>query len=346
MRSLPPTIAIFLLGSWTTQAAEVGRPDRTEERSAATEEGGDAAGRPDQAGDEEEEEERAGLLDRIFEPIDPANFHRALDRGLGLDFGVRSERPEAPEIGEPVFFDVTRPLGDLKYGNELNYLYNSSTRRAPALQVIELEYNFADWRAAEFDLSYFDGNLQILTPFYQRTLGVGRRGNWVHGYQLSPDIYVRSGFVGGSAVYIFGWKPEAESRFSTLIFLGANRALINGFNPTPSGTAVPRLDPRHAGGGDERVFGAWRPVLNIDFFYDLGKKLTVGIENDLFFQAGRASEYLSFPFVTYKPGKHVFIQAGGGYYHFESQDQFTFLLHVNLVNPSTRRPRARRVEGD
>jgi len=99
-----------------------------------------------------------------------------------------------------------------------------------------------------------------LTPFYQRTLGVGRRGNWVHGFQLSPDIYVRSGFVGGSAVYAFGWKPEKESRFSTLFFAGPNRTLIGGFNPGQS----------RATGSDDRVYGAWRPTFNVNLFYELG----------------------------------------------------------------------------
>ena len=344
MRPLPRLVVFLLLGTCARLAAQDIRADRPEERPAAAAEKAGATGVPDAPGDEEQE--RAGLLDRIFEPIDPANLQRAIDRGFGLDAGDRSERPEAPEIGEPVFFDLTRPLGDMKYGNELNYLYNSSTRGAPGLQVIEYEYAFADWRAAELDLSYYDGNLQVLTPFYQRTLGVGRRGNWVHGYQFSPDIYVRSGFLGGSAVYTFGWKPEEASRFSTLIFLGANRSLIGGFNPGMSGPSASRPDPHPAGGAEDRVYGAWRPTFNVNFFYNLSEKFTLGIENDLFFQSGKASEYLSFPFLTFKPGEHLFIQVGGGYYHFESRDQFTFLLHVNLVNPSARRPRARRADAN
>lgn len=277
-------------------------------------------------------EEGSSAFGAILDPIDPGRLHRLLDRAVGLDPGDRSRRPEAPEIGEPVFFDVTRPLGDRKYATEFNYLFNSSTGNAPTLQVLEFEYTFADWKAAEVDLSYFNGNLEILTPFYQRTLGVGRRGNWVHGYQVSPDVYLRSGFVGGSAVYTFGWKPEKESRFSALAFLGANRMLIGGFHPAPGSGRFP-VAP-----GD-RVYGSWRPTFNLDLFYKLNDRLSIGVENDLFFQSGRASEYLSFPFVTYEPGERFFLQVGGGYYHFESRDQFTFLLHLNFVDPSPRRPR-------
>ena len=288
-------------------------------------------GRPAEGGEETEDSERKGQLDPLFRAIDPSRIQSLFDRIVGLDSGDRSRRPKAPKLGEPVFFDLTRPLGDLKYGNELNYLFNSSTRNAPGLQVIEYEYSFGDWRAAELDLSYYNGNLEILTPFYQRTLGVGRRGNWVHGYQVSPDLYLRSGFVGGSAVYTLGWKPEAESRFSTLIFAGANRSLIGGFHPTPLGG--PTIAP-----GD-RTFGSWRPTINVNLFYKLSEKFSLGLEADQFIRRGPAGEYLDFPFLTIEPGEHAFFQLGGGYYHFESRDQFTFFLHLNFVNKSGRKPR-------
>ena len=278
------------------------------------------------------EEARPGGLAPILDPLDAGRLQRLFDEFAGLDAGDRSRRPEVPEFGEPVFFDLTRPLGDRKYSNETNYLFNPSTRNAPTLQVIEYEYTFADWRSAEIDLSYYNGNLEVLTPFYQRTLGVGRRRSWSHGYQVSPDLYLRSGFVGGSAVYIFAWKPEAESRFSTITFLGANRTLIGGFHPTPMPLRPP-ID------GGDKVYGSWRPTLNIDLFYKLTEKLSVGLEDDLFFQSGRAAEYFAFPFVTYKPGKRLFLQVGGGYYRFESRDQFTAMVHLNFVNPSPRMPR-------
>lgn len=327
---------VFMLGSAGRAAEEVSSPRAavTEGREGAA---GSPAGRADQGG---ESAERPGWLDRPFHAIDPANFQRAFDRAVGLDSGERSDRPRGPEIPEPVFFDNVRPLGDLKYSNELNYLVNSSTRNAPTLQVIEYEYTFADWRAAELDLSYFNGNLQILTPFYQRTLGVGRDRNWVHGYQLSADVYLRSGFVGGSTVYMFAWKPKEDSRFSTQVFVGANRALIGGFNPVGSGPSALRFAPP-AASPDDRAFGAWRPTFNVDLFYKAGEKTTFGVETDLFFQSGKAGEYLCFPFLTYEAGKHAFFQVGAGYYHFESRDQFTLLAHVNLVNPSTRRARER-----
>lgn len=299
-------------------------PRRCEPASIGQEDG--PASRSDEKGEGAEPKER---LDPLFRVIDPARLQRAFDEMVGLDSGEVSRRPEASEIGEPVFFDLVRPLGDRKYSNELNYLFNSSTRNAPGLEVIEYESTFGDWRAAEIDLSYFNGNLEILTPFYQRTLGVGRRRNWVHGLQLSPDLYLRSGFVGGTAVYALGWKPEEKSKFSSLVFLGANRAIINGFHPTPA------VGPPVAPG--DRVFGAWRPTVNVDLFHELSEKFTLGFEADQFLRRGKAGEFVDFPFLTYKAGRHAFFQAGGGYYRFESRDQFTFFLHLNFVNPSTRR---------
>lgn len=195
------------------------------------------SGRLDQGGSDAE---RPGALDPIFRVINPAEVQRAFDRAFGLDAGDESPRPRPPEIPEPVFFDVVRPLGDLKYGNELNYLFNSSTRNAPGLQVIEYEYIFADWRSAELDLSYFDGNLEILTPFYQRTLGVSRDGTRVHGYQLSLDDYVRSGFVGGTAVYALGWKP--------LRGFAVQHPPVRGGEPGPDR----RVQPLPAGGEPQR----------------------------------------------------------------------------------------------
>ncbi len=336
------------------EAAAPEKPEAGAEKPEAGGEGRDPSGRADQGNKAAEE---PGGLDPFFKPINPAQFQRLLDRAFRFDAGEMSNKPRAVEIGEPLFFDLTRPLGDLKYGNELNYLLNPSTANAPTLQVIEYEYAFADWNAAELDLSYFNARLEIITPFYQRTLGMGRRRNWIHGLQVSPDIYTNSRFVGGSAVYAFGWKPEEGSKFSTLTFLGANRMLIGGFQfprggPSSLRSLVPSTGTNASGSGstatsnrdDDRTYGAWRPTFNFDLFYKLSEKTTLSMENDLFFGAGRSGEYFSFPFVTYETGKHAFFQAGGGYYHLENRDQFTFLLHINFVNPSPRRVREEKEE--
>lgn len=277
LRPVSLVVGIALFFSATPLAAQTGAESRGEKSRFESPERLEAV--YDRLDPGAESAERPGLLDPVFGRINPARIQRRFDEWLGLDSDDRSDRPEAPEIPEPVFFDVIRPLGDLKYTSELNYLFNSSTRNGPTLQIIEYEYVFADWRAAELDLFYFNNKLEILAPYYQRTIGVGPKGNWVHGYQLSLDLYLRSGFLGGSPAYNFSWKPDRDSRFSSTFFVGANRALIGGFNPTPGGL----MAPLPAGAPDDRVFGAWRPMFNADFFYKLSEKWIVGIENDFFF---------------------------------------------------------------
>ena len=311
------------------------RPEAAEGKGGG--EGNDEAGKPPEKDGEED-----GPLDPFFDLVDPAQLQRGLDKALGNLFEQRRPRrelPEVPELGEPVFFDLTRPLGARRYSNEINDLFNSSTATAPTLQVIEYEYAFADWNAVELDLQFYDQILEIITPFYQRTLGVGRGGGSVYGIQVSPDIYRRSGFIGGSAVYVYGWKPSRESRFSTLSFVGVNRQLIGGFlAPSSVGSRLGSgVAPGATGAALNSIYGAWRPTFNFNAFYKLTETVSLGIENDLFFQSDRrSSEYLSFPFVTWEAGQHSFFQVGGGYYHFEGRDQFTCLVHLNFVNPAVK----------
>lgn len=334
-------LMILICGDVNVRGSE--DPPQTESGRTPPQVGGETksetgdADAPAQRG-EAENTSKNFLLDHILPKVNPAVIQKRLDRILGFDFDDQSDRPEAPEIGEPVFFDLTRPLGDLKYSNELNYLLQVNTGNAPNLQAIEYEYTIADWRAIELDLYYFNANLQLLSPFNQSTLGVGENGNWIHGYQISADIYLRSHKLGGTPVHVFGWKPKKESKFGLLSFVGANRALIGDFTPRSGGLAASSISiPRQATGKDR--FMAWRPTWNLDLFYALNDKFTLGIENDLFFGTGRVGEYVVLPFATYKPGEHAFLQAGGGYYHFENRDQFTFFLHINLVNGSPRKPR-------
>ncbi len=318
-------------------------PAEAEPAEPAAEPAGEDEAKGEGTGEgEAKEAAKDGPLDPFFDLVDPARLQRELDKALGARFPRRRPRrelPEVPEIGEPVFFDLTRPLGARRYSNEINYLFNSSTRSAPTLQVIEYEYAFADWNAVELDLQFYDQILEVITPFYQRTLGVGCGGRSVYGIQVSPDVYRRSGFIGGSAVLAYGWKPTKESKFSTLSFVGVNRQLIGGFF-TPN-SARQRLGGMVQTGAattaPEPIFGAWRPTFNFDVFYQLTETVSLGIENDLFFQSERrSSEYLSFPFVTWEAGQHAFFQVGAGYYHFEGRDQATFLVHLNFVNPSVK----------
>ncbi|HEX8200786.1 MAG TPA: hypothetical protein VF590_09880, partial [Isosphaeraceae bacterium] len=240
----------------------------------------------------------------FFEAINLAQLHRRLDEALGFDAGTFASKPEVPEIPLAVFVEVIRPLGALKYENQTNYFVGAFTGSAPTLQALTYEYVFADWHSARVELTYPNGRLEALVPGYQRTLGVGPRGNWIHGFQIFTEIFLRRDVVGGRAFYIFGWKPEKESPWSTVLSLGADRASIEG--------AAEQVGPmtRRPGlgeAGDEGSGSVWRPFVSANAFYAFGPSLSVGIENDVF-PSSRLGEYLFLPNLTWRPTQHVFAQ--------------------------------------
>jgi len=295
------------------------------------------------AGSEAGDLKRPDPLGPFLDPLDPGHLHRRIDEILGLDAGEQSNKPEAPEIPEPIFLEFTRPLGALKYEGELNYLIVANGR-IPASQFLEYEYVFADWNAAKFELEFSQGKLETLEPGYQRTLGVGPRHNWIHGFQIFPEVFVQEKFVGGTAAYMFNWKPTEESPFSTSFWAGANRTLIQG--PDAARLRLSRLMAGRASGLPEREAaaladrpaGVWRPLAVADFWYTLSPSVAVGVENDLFCSR-QFGEYLILPHVNWQPTKHLFIQVGAGYYKYGSVDQAVFMTHINLVTPSPRKPR-------
>jgi hypothetical protein len=327
-------------------------PRRTDDRERV-EAGDRSPDRPDRGGEAESltaAGSEAGELDRpaplgpLFRTLNPARLHRRFDELLGLDADDQSDKPEAPEVPEPVFLEFVRPLGALKYENELNYLIVAPTGRVPAGQFLEYEYVFSDWRAAKLELEFAQGSLETLEPGYQRTFGVGRRHNWVHGFQIFPEIFMQEKFVGGTATYMFNWKPTEESAFSTSLWAGANRMMIQGPDATRlrlarqlAGRAAGLSGPEAAEAAD-RPAGVWRPLAVADAWYTLSPSVAVGVEND-FFCSRRFGEYLILPHVNWQPTVHIFVQVGVGYYRFGSVDQAVFMAHVNLVNPSHRRPR-------
>jgi hypothetical protein len=269
---------------------------------------------------------------------------RRLDEALGLDAGEQSEKPRAPEIPVALFREVIRPLGALKYENQLNYFVGAFTGGAPTLQHLSSEYVFADWQAARFELAWSEGRLESLAAGYQRTLGVGPRHNWVHGFLVLTEVLVREDFVGGLAFYTFAWKPEEESPWALGLSAGANRALFRtaGGEAPMGAEGLPRPGAEGPARGDEEErSSAWRPFFSANVWYTLSRSWTVGVENDVF-PHHRFGEYLVLPNVTWRPTEHFFVQLGAGYYQLGSDSQATLMCRVNLLNPSPRKPREER----
>ena len=191
-----------------------------------------------------------------------------------------------------------------------------------------------------------DGVARSFALGYQRTLGVGPRGNWVHGALVQPEFAVdATGFVGGTALYTFAYKPDRESPWTATLSGGANRA---SFSTRPLGGAVDAgvgsmgVDRLGAGGlrteAAEQESRVWRGLAAANLFYTFSPRWTVGTEVDAFIHP-RFGEYLVLPNVTYRPTKHFFIQAGAGWYEVGGRSQAAFVVRANLLNPSGRRPR-------
>jgi hypothetical protein len=192
-----------------------------------------------------------------------------------------------------------------------------------------------------------DRAVEALGFGYQRTFGVGPRGNWVHGALIQPEAATTgSGFVGGTAIYTFAWKPERESPWTATLSAGANRAA---FENRPLGGAAggvgsmmiarPELGRREETSAEaERQARVWRPYASLNVFRQASKTVTLGTEVDAF-PHPRFGEYLVLPNLTWRPTKHFFVQVGAGYYEIGGRGQATLVCRVNLLQPSPRRPR-------
>ena len=284
----------------------------------------------------DEEVEFPSPLGAIFEAIDPGRAQLRLDEIFGLDT-LQSPKPRGPELPLAVFVESVRPLGSLKYENQLNYFVFTPTGAAPTFQSLTYEYVFADWNAARIEfIAPRPGRVDALGLGYQRTFGVGRDHNWAHGALLLPELSLRgTGFVGGSAFYTAAWKPDEDSPWTTGFSAGVNRA---SFSNRPLGGSLPGGNgsiPPAPIADEARV---WRPFGSGNLWYTFSPKLTVGIEG-VAYAHDRFGEYLVQPNLTWRPTEHFFVQLGVGWYEVGGRDQASFMLRLNLLNPSPRKPR-------
>ena len=271
--------------------------------------------------DHEEEYLFPDPFGRAFDRLNPARLHRRLDEVLGFDTSDQSEKPEAPRIPRALFREVNGPLGALKYQNQVNYFGAAFTGNAPDLQRLTGESAFADWNVARFELAYLNGELETLLLGYHRTLGVGRRHNWVHGALVLPEYFVKDGLVGGSALYTFAWKPEQFSPWSTAVSVGALRGPVELANI-------------------EEEARIWRPLIDAGVWYTFSPSLSVGVETSLL-PSSQFGQYLVLPHVNWSPSEHMLLQLGAGYYQFGSESQAVFMVRAKRVNHSPREPRRR-----
>ena len=285
------------------------------------------------------------ILGRFLDPIDPARLQNVLDRWLGFDVRKVSDLPKPPEVPEPLYYDLMRPLGALKYDNETNYFLGSFTGKNPTLQLLELEAVVADWRAVELQLNFNNGVFVAAVPGYQRTLGVGPRGNWVHAYQIQVPVYVKSNIVGGRAAYFFAWQPSEESPWAAYLIAGAERVAVStggGSIGPGAGHRGSRISsdsvPANLGPGGGPEIPVWRPLAAFDLFYTFNERLSVGVENDIFAHPSHG-QYVILPQFVWQPLVHISVKGGAGYFQQGSDGQATFMFRVMITQPTPRKNR-------
>ena len=340
IRSLWFVAVAVLLAAGPGRAAEPDGgllpPRRTEGRGAEGESGGGSGSSG--------EFEYPAPFEGLSVPFDLGRLQRRFDAARGRET-ERSDKPRAAEFPFALFLESVRPLGSLKYESQLNYFVGAFTGPAPTLQTLTYEYVFADWNAARIELLAPGGRAESLGFGYQRTFGVGPRGNWAHGALVLPEVSINgSGFVGGSAFYTAIWKPDFESPFSVGGSVGANRASMANrpLGGTEGGMAggTGSLD-RHMNlgrpGGDRGAEEArvWRTLAALNGWYKVSPRITLGIELDAFAHR-EFGEYVVLPNLTWRPTKHFFAQVGAGYYEIGGRGQAVFACRLNLLNPSPR----------
>lgn len=324
---LAAALVLVAVSRLEAQTTETGGPGG----SSGTGGGGQTGG----SGTDEEAQFPAPLGD-LFDATDPARLQRRLDEILGLDT-ERSSKPRGPELPLALFVESVRPLGALKYENQLNYFVSPFSGSAPTFQSLTYEYVFADWNAARIEfIAPRPGRVDALGFGYQRTFGVGRDHNWAHGALILPEVSIRgTGFIGGSAFYTAAWKPTEDSPWTTGISAGVNRA---SFSNRPLGGSLPGEGgsiPPEPIAEEARV---WRPFGSGNLWYTFSPRLTIGVET-VAYAHHRFGEYLVQPNLTWRPTEHFFVQLGVGWYEVGGVDQASFMLRVNLLNPSRRKPR-------
>ncbi len=350
------TVTVLILCLGPRLGAQVARPGSPAAEGGGGSrtggsEGASGAGPGGQTGGSgAEAEELPDPLGGLFDAFDPGRAHRRFDELLGLD-PERSSKPRAPELPLAVFVESIRPLGALKYENQLNYFVGTFTGSAPTLQTLTYEYVFADWNAARIEIiSPRPGQVDAFGLGYQRTFGVGRDHNWAHGALVLPEVSLRgTGFVGGSALYTVAWKPEQESPWTIGLSAGANRASLanrplDGAARGGDGSMTSRTEgtgasiPDRFGMEREDEARVWRPFASGNLWYTASPELTFGVEG-VAYAHSRFGEYLVQPNLTWRPAKHFFVQLGIGWYEVGGRDQGSFMCRVNLINPSSRKPR-------
>lgn len=212
-------------------------------------------------------------------------MRRSLYAPLLLLASVPAGAQEAPEIAEPMVFDLVRPLGARRGELEVNALAqrNLSGPDRNVEWAPEIEYAVADGFAVELELPLESRRVTDYKLGVQGTFGVFNRGRAIHGVQ-----------------YLGLWNRERRRWDSSLLYVIGNR-----FDDRASTLTMLGVGEVGAGGRETRAL-----LVNHTSFYDVAATTTVGVEVNM--RLGRERSTLIMPQVQQDIGHSFQLQMGLG----------------------------------
>lgn len=212
-------------------------------------------------------------------------MRRRLYAPLLLIAPVSVEAQEAPEIAEPMVFDLVRPLGARRGELEVNALAqrNLSGPDRHVEWAPEIEYAVADGFAVELELPFENRRVTDYKLGVQGTFGVFNQARAIHGVQ-----------------YLGLWNRERRRWDSSLLYVIGNR-----FGPRASTLTMIGVGEVGAGGREARAL-----LVNHTSFYDVAAGTTIGVEVNM--RVGRERSTLVMPQVQQDIGGRFQLQMGLG----------------------------------
>jgi hypothetical protein len=191
-----------------------------------------------------------------------------------------------PNIPEPMFFDLVRPLGARKGELEVNSLFVQplAGQERDFQWAPEAEYAVTDGVAIEPQVIFENGRLLGGQFTVQKTLGTLFRDKAIHGV-LARAEYLRPVRVSGEWLYL--WGARINQKWSLFTIQGLRR-------------------------DDFRGSGFFQALVNPSVFYDVTKDVTIGLETNFAIGQKPKNVYRFIPQVHVKMPKNTSIQYGVG----------------------------------
>ena len=214
----------------------------------------------------------------------------------------------APDIPEPMVFDLVRPLGAKKGELEANVLgliplrrraqaidqvpdplgLVPQSRRSAAVELSpEIEYAVRDGLALEFEMPLEKTRIAALKPAVQWTFGTAFNNRFIHGIQVIMQYEFQPRLWAPTAVYIAGLRIDRT--WSVMGIVGARGEI-----------------------GEKTRADHTELLANLNIFADLNERLTTGLELNFGQLINGGTALLLMPQAHYELKDHWILQGGVG----------------------------------